>query len=197
MSRPLPKLDEVPKDHKIAVTTWTLANNYNSDSVVEARDFVAGSSIVVQISNVGVFVKVTVSDGVGESSQNLANGDVLIVQSSGLGEKVAYRIKVKAENLTNKLTAAGASLSVFVSVFTVPASPPIPSFPRPKPPAPPVTPPPAPPRTHLVKPNEYLRQLAELYYGDANQWKTIYDANKGIVGTNANLIFAGQRLIIP
>ncbi|HEV3333901.1 MAG TPA: hypothetical protein VG096_23105, partial [Bryobacteraceae bacterium] len=143
-----------------------------SDSVVGERTFLAQSSIVVRILNAGVFARITVSDGIGEVSENLGAREALIVQTSGLGERISYRIKVTAKNLTNKVTSVGAALSVIVNVFTI-----APTLPSPPPrlrssqvPVPPNTPP-APQRVHIVKPNEYLRKIAQLYYGDPNKWK--------------------------
>jgi hypothetical protein len=89
MTRSLPKLDSVPWDHNVPVTTWTLLDNFNSDSVVGERTFLAQSSIVVRILNAGVFARITVSDGIGEVSENLGAREALIVQTSGLGERMA------------------------------------------------------------------------------------------------------------
>lgn len=197
MARQLPRLEAIPPDHNVPATTWTLSNNVNSDSVVEERTFIAGSSIAVRVQNIGVFVKITISDGVGEASELMSTGQVLIIQTGGLGERIPYRIKVKAENQTNKLTALGAALSVFVSVVTVAPTPPIPSFPRLPTVVPPPPVPPSPERFHIVKPNEFLRKIADIHYHDPNKWKVIYDANKAIIGPNPNLIFAGQKLRIP
>lgn len=34
-------------------------------------------------------------------------------------------------------------------------------------------------------------------YGNADMWRRIYDANKALIGPNPNLIFPGQKLVIP
>jgi nucleoid-associated protein YgaU len=34
-------------------------------------------------------------------------------------------------------------------------------------------------------------------YGDANQWTTIYNANREAIGNNPNIIKAGTELTIP
>jgi len=34
-------------------------------------------------------------------------------------------------------------------------------------------------------------------YGDASQWRRIYDANRGSIGANPNLVRAGAQLTIP
>lgn len=197
MARQFPRLNAVPADHNIPAATWSLFNGHNSDSVEEERSFVAGSSIVIAVLNAGTFVSVTITDGVSEAHENLTGGSGIIVQTGGLGERIPYKIKVKAKNLTNKLTSLGAPLSVQVIVTTVAPSKPIPSFPRPpSPPKPPSTPPKQ-ERFHIVQVNDFLRKIAQQYYGDGDKWRVIYDANKSIIGPNPNLIHPGQRLRIP
>lgn len=34
-------------------------------------------------------------------------------------------------------------------------------------------------------------------YADGDKWRTIYDANKALIGANPNAIFPGQKLVIP
>jgi nucleoid-associated protein YgaU len=195
MRRLLPKLNSVPTDHTKFATSWVLGNNFNSDSVVETRQFVAGSSIAIRVINSGCFVKVTVGDGVSELSQNLVLRESLIVQTSGLGDHIVYSISVKGENLTNKLTAGGAALSLVVNVFTLPEEEPIVSTPTrwpvlPSAPSLPATS--ESPKTHMVMLDEYLRLIAQQEYGDANKWKIIYNANRGLIGPNPNLILSGR-----
>jgi len=47
-------------------------------------------------------------------------------------------------------------------------------------------------------PNEMssLSAIAKKYYGDASKWTLIYNANKNQI-KNPNLIYAGQRLVLP
>lgn len=65
----------------------------------------------------------------------------------------------------------------------------------------PQRPPPAPmgSATHMVIVGETLSQIAQFYYGKdkAYLWRSIYDANKAVIGSNPNLIRPGQRLLIP
>jgi hypothetical protein len=42
-----------------------------------------------------------------------------------------------------------------------------------------------------------LWQIAQHEYGDGNKWRLIYEANKGAIGHNPNLIYAGMKLKIP
>ena len=41
------------------------------------------------------------------------------------------------------------------------------------------------------------RNIAKKYYGDGSQYTKIYEANKGTIGSNPNLIKPGQKLVIP
>ncbi len=72
-----------------------------------------------------------------------------------------------------------------------PAIPPKPA------PAAPVVPPPVVPKTHTVAAGETLSKIAVKYYGSANLWTKIYNANKAVIGPNANLIKPGTKLTIP
>lgn len=53
------------------------------------------------------------------------------------------------------------------------------------------------PDTYEVKPGDYLIKIAKKLYGDESKWRTIYEANKSIIGGNPNLIYAGQVFTIP
>jgi nucleoid-associated protein YgaU len=50
---------------------------------------------------------------------------------------------------------------------------------------------------HTVVAGETLSHISLKYYKTANRWKEIYEANKDVIGPNANLIKAGQVLVIP
>jgi len=69
----------------------------------------------------------------------------------------------------------------------------------PKPTAPPA---PAPagdapaPRTYTVAAGDSLSKIAKKFYGDANKWKRIFEANRDTV-KNPDLIHPGQVLKIP
>lgn len=64
-------------------------------------------------------------------------------------------------------------------------------------PAPAPAPAPSGAGTYTVKPGDYLSKIAKSVYGDALKWRKIYDANRGIIGANPNLIHPGQVLTIP
>ncbi len=57
--------------------------------------------------------------------------------------------------------------------------------------------PPSKPRTYTVKRGDTLWAISKKFYGSGSKWRTIYNANKGVIGGNPNLIFPGQVLVIP
>ena len=52
------------------------------------------------------------------------------------------------------------------------------------------------PRTYTVVAGDNLSKIAKRFYGDANQWKRIFEANRDIL-ENPDLIHPGQTLKIP
>lgn len=52
-------------------------------------------------------------------------------------------------------------------------------------------------QSYVVKPGDSLYKIAKSIYGDGSQYNKIYVANKSIIGNNPNLIFPGQKFIIP
>jgi LysM repeat protein len=55
------------------------------------------------------------------------------------------------------------------------------------------------PKTVVVKTGDTLEHLAGKFYGTrwTRDWWTIYEANKARIGKNPDLIFTGERLVIP
>jgi nucleoid-associated protein YgaU len=49
---------------------------------------------------------------------------------------------------------------------------------------------------HVVQAGETLGQIALRYYGDANRWQVIYDANRGQL-PSPNALAVNMRLTIP
>ena len=52
-------------------------------------------------------------------------------------------------------------------------------------------------KSYTVKKGDSLSAIARSVYGDASKWTKIYEANKGVIGKNPNLIFPGQTYTIP
>jgi uncharacterized protein YidB (DUF937 family) len=53
-----------------------------------------------------------------------------------------------------------------------------------------------PEQIHTVAPGDSLSKIARRYYGDANQWRKIFEANRDQI-SNPDLIHPGQKLKIP
>jgi nucleoid-associated protein YgaU len=51
-------------------------------------------------------------------------------------------------------------------------------------------------RTYVVAKGDSLSKIAKQHYGDANQWRRIFDANRDQI-SNPDLIHPGQTLKIP
>jgi nucleoid-associated protein YgaU len=52
------------------------------------------------------------------------------------------------------------------------------------------------PRTYKVVAGDTLSKIAKRHYGDANQWRRIFEANRDSI-ENPDLILVGQVLRIP
>ena len=50
---------------------------------------------------------------------------------------------------------------------------------------------------HTVVSGDNLSAIAKTYYGSADNWQAIYEANKETIGDNPSLIRVGQVLRIP
>lgn len=51
--------------------------------------------------------------------------------------------------------------------------------------------------TYTVKSGDCLWSIAKKFLGNGSRYTEIYEANKAIIGSNPNLIYAGQVLTIP
>jgi nucleoid-associated protein YgaU len=60
----------------------------------------------------------------------------------------------------------------------------------------PVPSPPKPEQTYTVVSGDNLSKIAKKFYGDAKQWRRIFEANKDTI-ENPDLIYPGQVLKIP
>lgn len=61
----------------------------------------------------------------------------------------------------------------------------------------PTSPAPTAPQTYTVKKGDCLWNIAKKFYGNGSKYVVIYNANKGVIGGNPNLIYPGQILTIP
>lgn len=55
---------------------------------------------------------------------------------------------------------------------------------------------PAPPRTYVVVKGDSLWRIAQRFYGKGSLWPRLFDANRNQI-KNPNLIYPGQRLVVP
>ena len=51
-------------------------------------------------------------------------------------------------------------------------------------------------RTYTVAKGDSLSKIAAKFYGDANKWRKIHEANKQLI-KNPDLIYPGQTFTIP
>jgi nucleoid-associated protein YgaU len=51
--------------------------------------------------------------------------------------------------------------------------------------------------SYTVASGDSLSKIAKNHYGDAAKWHQIYEANKGIIGSNPDHIEVGQVLTLP
>lgn len=59
------------------------------------------------------------------------------------------------------------------------------------------SPAPAASQTYTVVKGDCLWNIAKKFYGNGSKYTVIYNANKGVIGGNPNLIYPGQVLTIP
>lgn len=53
------------------------------------------------------------------------------------------------------------------------------------------------PKTYTVRKGDSLWVVSKRMYGSGSKWRTIYNANKKVIGKNPNIIYPGQKLVIP
>ena len=51
--------------------------------------------------------------------------------------------------------------------------------------------------TYTVQSGDSLSKIAKAHYGDAMKWKSLYEANKALIGDNPDMIQPGQELTMP
>lgn len=52
-------------------------------------------------------------------------------------------------------------------------------------------------KTYIVKRGDNLWNIAKKKYGKGSEWRKIYNRNKKVIGSNPNLIYPGQKYVIP
>ncbi|MDQ0174374.1 LysM peptidoglycan-binding domain-containing protein [Bacillus chungangensis] len=52
-------------------------------------------------------------------------------------------------------------------------------------------------KSYTIKKGDNLSKIAKEVYGNANDWRKIYEANKDVIGANPNLIYPDKKLVIP
>lgn len=61
----------------------------------------------------------------------------------------------------------------------------------------PSRPPPKKEKVYVVKKGDTMWKIAKQMYGNGAEYNKIYNANKSVVGKNPNVIYPGQKFIIP
>lgn len=116
-----------------------------------------------------------------------------VIQTQGLGKLMDTKYYV--ESVRHSWTREGYQVELEVKTDTFSGfkyTPTRPSNPK-KPPTKPKQPS---QKYHVVKKGESIWTIARQYYGKGALWTKIYNANKGII-KNQNVIYPGQRLLIP
>lgn len=52
------------------------------------------------------------------------------------------------------------------------------------------------PKTYTVQKGDSLWAIAKKLTGNGNNWRTLYNKNKAVIGSNPNRIYPGQKLVI-
>jgi nucleoid-associated protein YgaU len=60
----------------------------------------------------------------------------------------------------------------------------------------PAAPPPSQPKTYTVAAGDSLSKIAKQFYGNANQYNKIFEANRDVL-SDPNMVKIGQTLVIP
>ncbi|WP_027092535.1 LysM peptidoglycan-binding domain-containing protein [Cohnella thermotolerans] len=53
------------------------------------------------------------------------------------------------------------------------------------------------PKVYTVQPGDTLSSIAKRELGSSSQWSAIYAKNKAVIGSDANRILPGQKLVMP
>jgi nucleoid-associated protein YgaU len=56
---------------------------------------------------------------------------------------------------------------------------------------------PTPGQSYVTQPGDTLWDIATRFYNDGTRWQNIYDANRGVIGDNPQMLRDGLTIIIP
>lgn len=109
---------------------------------------------------------------------------------------------ITVDQMRAEMTTTTARNRAAQTAASGPSGSPVPTTnpaPAPAPPPAPVAAPPPPPasRTYTVVSGDTLSKISVKFYGTASKWQQIYNANRGVIGSDPNKIKPGQRLVIP
>lgn len=122
-----------------------------------------------------------------ETHREISSGEVRVLETRVKELEDQYRVlQKKRDELTYEIDDA----KLRQRVINAP-EPQAPKLPK----APPAPKGPSWPKRHVVQPGDTLRSISRKYYGDANLWERIYDANRDKV--ERGLPQEGAELVIP
>jgi nucleoid-associated protein YgaU len=115
-----------------------------------------------------------------------------------MGSSARGALGVAAVGLALSLSACIGGAGAPPTPTPPPTSAPLPTVPRPAldTPVAQASAAPANSAVHIVQAGETLGQIALRYYGDANRWQAIYEANRGQL-PSPNALAVDMRLTIP
>lgn len=122
-----------------------------------------------------------------ETHREISQGEVRVLETRVRELEDQYRLLQKRRD---EMTYEIEDVKLRQRVLTAPP-PEAPKIPK----APPAPKGPAWPKRHVVQPGDTLRSLSKQYYGDANLWERIYEANRDKV--ERGLPQEGAELVIP
>ena len=156
---------------------------------------------VVEADQSGKFggLEVTVPDSVSTGGLIVEAKD----RASGSSATASATVVDRVPELTGQpQTPAQVTATAQATPQPKPTEPPMPTpqstaplqpTPQPKPTEPPT----AAPGSYTIQAGDSLSAIAERVYGNANDWRSLYEANRDNLGGNPNLIHPGTELVIP
>lgn len=144
------------------------------------------------------------SGGMGATGSDLSSTNALLAQMLTNQQQELTLLNMPATpTIQGTIIPPGPSGGVNPPTATAPAptataTAPAPTATAPAPPQAPTPPAPAPTtRYYTVVPGDTLWSIAARYLGSGSNWPSLYNANKATIGSNPNLIYPGQRFVLP